>query len=165
MSLLKVSCNSCFSNGFFSTFTRLSLKDLLWAAALVLHGLDYHSSRTSLAPCCLKASPFKAGQLARAPGRPHSQMAVSLRRRRKKKTKTLPITINQSRTLSNAFPVMSFYVVYVFQNTLPGIILSAPLLAPRTFKRHWKQLQHTSVADNAPSAQTNYSDIPVGIQK
>lgn len=161
MSLQKVSCNSCFSNGFVSTFTRLSLKDLLWAAALVLHGLDYHSSRTSLASRRLKASPFKAGQLARAPGRPHGQMAVSLKRQEKNKN-----VADYHKSVKNIVkrPVMSFYVVCVFQNTLPGIILSAPLLAPRTFRRRGKQLQHTSVADNAPSAQTNYS-VPVGIQK
>lgn len=50
-------------------------------------------------------------------------------------------------------------------NTISGIILLAPLLAPGTFKRHRKQLQHTFAADNVPNAQTNYSDSPVGIQK
>lgn len=57
-------------------------------------------------------------------------------------------------------------VVYIqFSNSISGIILLAPLLAPGTFKRHPKQLRHTSVADNVPNPQTNYSDSPVGIQK
>lgn len=67
-------CDICFLLG---TFAGLSLEHLVWAAALVLHDLNNHSSRTSLAPGGLKASPFKTGQLARAPRGPNSQMAVS----------------------------------------------------------------------------------------
>ena len=67
----------CFLSGFYTTFTGLGLKDFMWAAALVLHDLNDHSSRASLAPSSFKASPFQAGQLARAPRRPHGQMTVS----------------------------------------------------------------------------------------
>lgn len=62
---------------FSSTFTRLCLKHLMWAAALVLHDLNDHSLRASLATGGLKTSPLHAGQLAGAPRWPHSQMAVS----------------------------------------------------------------------------------------
>lgn len=51
-----------------------------------------------------------------------------------------------------------------FANTISGIIISAPLPAPGTFKRNQIQLQLTSAADNVTNAQTNYSDSPVGIQ-
>lgn len=45
-------------------------------------------------------------------------------------------------------------MVYIqLANTISGNILLAPLLAPGTFKRDRKQLQHTSAADNVPNAQ------------
>lgn len=61
------------------TFTGLGLEDLLWATALVLHCLDDDSSGASSPPRGFEAPPLQAGQLARAPGWPHSQMAISFK--------------------------------------------------------------------------------------
>lgn len=74
---------------FFGTFTGLSLEDLLRAAALVLRRLDDDGTRASSPPCGLEAPPLQAGQLARAPGRPHSQMAISLKMEKKTITTTM----------------------------------------------------------------------------
>lgn len=49
----------------------------MWAAALVFHDLNDHSSGAGLATSGLKAPPLQAGQLARTPRWPLSQMAVS----------------------------------------------------------------------------------------
>lgn len=70
--------------------------------------------------------------------------------------------MDRSITMSD-FPFSAFYIQLA--NTISGITLLAPLLAPGTFKTDRKQLQHTSEADNVPNAKTNYSDSPVGIQK
>lgn len=59
------------------TFAGLRLKGLMWAAALILHDLNDHSSGAGLATSGLEAPPLQAGQLARAPRGPLSQMAVS----------------------------------------------------------------------------------------
>lgn len=59
------------------TFAGPGFKDLVWAAGLVLHDLNDHSSGASLATGGLEAPPLQAGQLAGAPQGPVSQMAVS----------------------------------------------------------------------------------------
>lgn len=64
-------------HGIPSTFTGLGLKDLMRAAVLILHVLNNHGSGARLATGGFKAPPLQAGQLARAPRRPLSQMAVS----------------------------------------------------------------------------------------
>lgn len=76
--------------------------------------------------------------------------------RRRKKPHHWSITMSD-------FPFSVFYIQLA--NTISGITLLAPLLAPGTFKTDRKQLQHTSEANNVPNAKTNYSDSPVGIQK
>lgn len=60
----------------FGTFTGSGLKDLTWAAALVLRNLNDHGSGAGLASGGLEAPPFQTGQLTSAPRRPLGQMAV-----------------------------------------------------------------------------------------
>lgn len=70
--------------------------------------------------------------------------------------KTLLINLKQSIT-----PLYIYGLLMFFTNAISGIIVSAPLPAPGTFKRNQIQLQLTSAADNVTNTQTNY---PVGIQ-
>ncbi len=65
--IIIVRFSDLYISGFLGTFTWLGFKDLLWAAALVLHDLNDHSSGASLSTSGLKASPLQAGQLARTP--------------------------------------------------------------------------------------------------
>lgn len=136
-----------------STFTGLGLKDLVRTRALVLHDLNDHSSGAGLATSGLKATTLQASQLTSAPRWPLSQMAVSWGQKKK---------MHRSITMSG----FNFSVFYIqLAETISGVALLAPLLAPGTFKTDRKQLQHTPEVDNVPNAKTNYSDSPVGFQK
>lgn len=86
-------------NKIFCTFTGLGLEDLLRAAALVLRRLDDDGSRASAPPCGLEAPPLQAGQLAGAPGRPHSQMTISLETEKHGETTRMKKTKQKQRRL------------------------------------------------------------------